>query len=177
MQERLLQSLVLMLDFFGMKLDETIPLLVTRHVNPIVCARQYRNLCESWHNYLRITRIFKSLVELGREDYVPSILLFILTEQSENNALNRRPLRDSMDRFWCYCMRDRDAQATVATAVKWVREQEGEFTAEVYRRVVERRISEGVWRFDPVDEGCARRKKSRGFGTGYMGRLRRFNNH
>ena len=178
MQERLLQSLVLMLDFFGMQLHDTTPLLITRHFNPIVCAKQYRNLCESWHNYLRITRILKSLVELGKGDYVPSILLFILSEQSQNNALNRRTLRDSMDRFWCYCMRDRDAQATVAAAVKWVREQEGEFTTEVYRRVVERRVAEGVWRFDPLEEGCARReKKNRGVGTGYTARLRRFSNH
>jgi len=75
-------------------------------------------------------------------------------------------------------MRDRDAQATVAAAVKWVREQEGEFTTEVYRRVVERRVAEGVWRFDPLEEGCARReKKNRGVGTGYTARLRRFSNH
>lgn len=203
MQERLMHSLVLMLDFFGMQFDEHgpvlaptqpshdstdgstlttgtptgTPLLVTRHCNPIVCARQYRNLSDSWHNYLRITRIFKSLVELGKQDYVPSILLFILSEQSASNVLNRRVLRDSMDRFWCYCMRDRDAQATVAKAVKWVREQDGEFNGETYRRIVERRVSEGVWRFDPVEEGCARRevpRRRRSLGAQYLGRLRSF---
>lgn len=157
-----------------MEWDGDNPLLIRRHSDPLVCAKQYSNLCESWHNYLRITRIFKSLVELGQQDYVPSILLFILAEQSENGALNRRQLRDSMDRFWVYCMRDRDAQKMVAEAIKWVREGEGVMTMDGYKRMVERRCGEeGVWRFDPVGDGLERReRRSRGFRGVFNGRLR-----
>jgi len=175
MQSRLVQSLKLMLDFYGMQVDETSsnPLLIVRHPDPLVCAEQYRNLCESWHNYLRITRIFKSLVELGQEDYVPSILLFILAEQSESGTLNRRQLRDSMDRFWVYCMREREAQRTVAEAIRWIRLEEGVVTMDGYRKMVDRRQSEGVWRFDPAGDGLKKReRRSRGFSGVFNGRLR-----
>src|SRR5277367_473936 len=173
LQARLVKSLKLMLDFFGMEVDTETPLLILRHSDPVLCAKQYGNLSESWHNYLRITRIFKSLVELGQPDYVPSILLFILAEQSENGELNRRELRSSMDRFWIYCMRDRDAQATVANAIKWVRGEDGVLTMDGYRRMVERRQGEGVWRFDAGGDGLERReRKNRGFRGMFNGRLR-----
>src|SRR5271154_3708691 len=171
-QARLVKSLKLMLDFFGMEVDERNPLLIVRHSDPLICTKQYCNLSESWHNYLRITRIFKSLVELGQPDYVPSILLFILAEQSENGELNRRELRSSMDRFWIYCMRDRDAQATVANAIKWVRGEDGVLTMDGYRRMVERRQGEGVWRFDAGGDGLDRReRKNKGFKGMFNGRL------
>lgn len=175
MQARLLKSLELMLDFYGMSMDGSNHLIITRHSDPTICAKLYRNLCESYHNYLRITRIFKSLCELGQADYVPSILLFILAEQSENGELDTRELRASMDRYWVYCMRERDAQACVAKAVKWVREEEGQFTLEVYKRIVERKQREGVWRFDPVEEGLQRpERRTRGIRGGFVERLRSF---
>ena len=175
MQARLLKSLELMLDFYGMRMSGANRLLITRHSDPILCSKLYKNLCQSYHNYLRITRIFKSLCELGQADYVPSILLFILAEQSENGELDRRELRDSMDRYWVYCMRERGAQACVANAIKWVREEEGPFTLEIYKRIVERKQSDGVWRFDPVEEGLQRQeRRTRTFGGGFVGRLRSF---
>jgi hypothetical protein len=80
-----------------------------------------------------------------------------------------------MDRFWCYCMRDARAQACVARAVRWVRDEDGEFDEECYRRVVGRRMAGGEWRFDPVEEGCGKKErvKKRGIGGDYLGRLRR----
>jgi len=153
MQTRLRTSLRLMLDFYGMTLSKPPSLLVTRHSDPVVRRRQYRNLNLSYHNYLRITRIFKSLTELGQQDYVGSILLFILSEQSEWECLDGRDLRGSMDRYWVYCMRNREMQATVANAIKWVREAGGVFTEGMYRRVVERREKDGVWRFEPLVDG------------------------
>ena len=174
MQVRLLKSLQLMLDFYGMSMDGTNRLIITRHSDPTICSKLYNNLCQSYHNYLRITRIFKSLCELGQADYVPSILLFILAEQSENGELDTRELRASMDRYWVYCMRERDAQACVAKAIKWVRE-EGQFTLEAYKRIVERKQRDGVWRFDPVEEGLKRPdRRMRGFGGVFVGRLRSF---
>lgn len=175
MQRRLLESLNLMLEFYGMSPSPTTPPIITRHPNPQINSKQYTNLSESFHNYLRITRILKSLVELGQEDYVPSILLFILAEQSEFGNLNRRALRDSMDRYWVYCMRDKSAQKCVADAIIWVREEEGVFTMDAYRRIVVRRVEEGVWRFDPVEEGLQRReRRTRGIGGIFVGRLRSF---
>lgn len=175
MQIRLLRSLRVMLDFYGMAMSESNRLIIIRHPDPLICAKQYRNLVESYHNYLRITRIFKSLCELGQEDYVPSILLFILAEQSENRELCNRELRASMDRYWAYCMRKRDAQACVAKAIKWVRDEDGEFNMEVYKKIVERKQSEGVWRFDRLEEGLERRvreRRARGFMGSFSGRLR-----
>lgn len=174
MQARLLASLRLMLDFYGMALQEN-SLTITRHSDPLICTQQYRNLEFSFHNYLRLTRIFKSLCELGQQDYVPSIILFILAEQAENEELNNEVLKSSMDRFWVYCMRDREAQACVANAIKWVRDKDGEFTIQAYCNIVERKQDEGIWRFDPAEEGLQRKireRKRRGIRGVFKGRLR-----
>lgn len=149
MQTRLLSSLKLMLDFYGMAVSVHNPLVLTRHPDSEINEIQYDNLNRSYHNYLRLTRIFKALVELGQADYVPSILLFILSEQSENDELKSRALRDSMDRYWVYCMRERDAQACVARAIKWVRDGKGTFTGDMYWRIVDGKLKDGVWRFEP----------------------------
>lgn len=163
-----------MLDFYGMAISTTNRLLITRHANPRVCAKQYENLVYSYHNYLRITRVFKSLVELGLPDYVPSILLFILAEQSEFDQLDNRELRGSMDRYWVYCMREREAQKCVATAIRWVRTGEGKFTKQMYRRLVETKINDGVWKFDAPKVEVERKtiERGRGFGSRFLGRLR-----
>ena len=162
-----------MLEFYGMSMSTSNPVLITRYPIPAVNSRQYRNLKESYHNYLRITRIFKSLAELGQGDYVPSILLFILAEQAENDELNRRELIASMDRYWVYCMRDKDAQKCVAEAIIWVREEDGEFTMDAYKRIVERKQKDGVWEFDPVKEGLKKKeRKKRGINGVFVGRLR-----
>jgi hypothetical protein len=173
MQARLRKSLELMLDFYGMSMSGANRLFIKRHPDPVICSKLYKNLCQSYHNYLRITRIFKSLCELGQADYVPSILLFILAEQSENGEFDRRELKASMDRYWAYCMRERDAQACVAKAIKWVREEGGEFTMEAYKKIVERKQNDGVWRFDPVEEGLRRREgRMRGLGGVFVERFR-----
>ena len=177
MQARVVKSLSLMLDFYGMAISSTNSLLITRNSDRRICSKQYRNLVESYHNYLRITRIFKSLVELGQRDYVPSIMLFMLAEQSENGRLDGRDLKASMDRYWAYCMRERDAQSCVAHAIIWVR-NDGEFTMDAYEKIVEKKQREGVWKFDAEELGLGR-----GSGRGntwitgrVIGRLRSLNN-
>ncbi len=176
MQTRVLASLALMLDFYGMEISPTNSLLITRHSDRRICQKQFRNLTESYHNYLRITRIFKSLVELGQQDYVPSIMLFILAEQSENGQLDGRDLKASMDRYWVYCMRERDAQNCVANAIRWVR-GDGEFTMKAYEKMVQTKQSAGVWEFDAEDLGLGRGSaRSNTWITGrVVGRLRSFN--
>jgi Opioid growth factor receptor (OGFr) conserved region len=168
MQTRLISSLSLMLDFYGMAIDNSNSLLINRHRDPHIWRKQYNNLETSYHNYLRITRIFKCLCELGQGDYVPSILLFILAEQSENGELDNRELKSSMDRYWVYCMREKQAQACVANAVKWVRNGDGEFTMSLYRKIVKRKQTEGTWRFDlqgqrPGGKDKDKRGRNKGF--------------
>ena len=172
LKTRVLVSFKIMLDFFGMDLDDENPLVITRHADHRVCRQRYMNLMESYHNYLRITRILKSLCELGHQDYVPSFLLFILAEQSQYNNLNTLELSESMDHYWVYCMRERDAQHSVAKAVKWVRD-DGQFSMDVYRRMVQRKQDSGKWEFDPEQEGLQRVRRHRGSGAGaYFLRLR-----
>lgn len=176
MSARVVKSLALMLDFYGMAISETNPLMITRHSDRRICSKQYRNLVESYHNYLRITRIFKSLVELGQQDYVPSIMLFILAEQSEHGKLGGRDLKASMDRYWVYCMRERDAQACVANAIIWVR-GDGEFPMDAYKKIVEKKQREEVWKFDAEEMGLGRgNTRHNTWITGrVMGRLRSLN--
>jgi hypothetical protein len=167
-QKRLLVSFRIMLDFYGMDLDDENPLIITRHPDLRISRERYMHLMSSYHNYLRITRILKCLSELGQQDYVASFLLFILAEQSEYDTLNSHGIVSSMDRYWVYCMRERDAQHCVVKAARWVREG-GQFTMDVYRQVVERKQSVGIWHFDPEEEGLEknddRRRRSE---TGHM---------
>jgi Opioid growth factor receptor (OGFr) conserved region len=167
--------MTLMLDFYGMAISPTNSLLITRHSDRRICQKRYRNLLESYHNYLRITRIFKSLVELGLQDYVPSIMLFMLAEQSENGKLDGADLKASMDRYWVYCMRERDAQSCVATAIIWVR-GDGEFTMEAYEKIIQRKQSHGVWEFDAEALGLRRgsARSNTWITARVVGRLRSF---
>jgi len=170
-QTRLLRSFQMMLDFYGMDFDEDNPLIITRHQDLRVCRQQYVNLMDSYHNYLRITRILKSLWELGQEDYVPSFLLFILAEQSQHDMLDNEALKSSMDNYWIYCMRGREAQHCVAKVARWVRD-DGQFNMDVYQKMVERKQSTGRWEFDPEEEELKKVVKRRRPELGYNLRWR-----
>ena len=150
-----------MLDFMGMALDQqTDPtsIILRLHPDPETRNRQLSNLAYSHHNYLRITRMLRSLVELGQPDFVPSFLLFIAAQQAMG-VLNNWSLKDSMDRFWVYCMRDQDAQHAVVRAVKWVRGN-GDFPMAMYRRVVEEWKTTGKWKFDEKELGLKKIQRS-----------------
>jgi Opioid growth factor receptor (OGFr) conserved region len=163
LQARVVLSLKVMLDFFGMALSEEDPLVVTEHANLEMRAKAFENLEESSHNYLRITRILRSLVELGLPQYVPSILLFFLVQQDQRR-LNNSSLRDSMDHYWIYCTRERDAQKCIVEAVRWVRSK-GEFSEKAYHRILGRWRNTGKWSFGPEDLGLKIRlpEKTGGF--------------
>ncbi|XP_017358985.1 opioid growth factor receptor [Cebus imitator] len=76
-QERLVRAYELMLDFYGIRLEDRGTGTVGRAPN---YQKRFQNL--NWHNHnnLRITRILKSLGELGLEHYQAPLARFFLEE-------------------------------------------------------------------------------------------------
>ncbi|XP_060588616.1 opioid growth factor receptor-like protein 1 [Ruditapes philippinarum] len=77
-QRRVLKAFMMMLDFYGMKLKDSKHGLVTRA--DIGWQDRYDHLNRSRHNLSRITRILKSLGELGYERYQARWVEFIIDE-------------------------------------------------------------------------------------------------
>ena len=99
--ERVKTSFKLMLDFYGMRLKNE----KTGEIERIEKYRsRFHNLNTSMHNYLRITRILKSLGELGYEHYKAPWVQFILRE-----ALEERTLKNCLDScldYWINTIKD-----------------------------------------------------------------------
>ncbi|XP_067876218.1 opioid growth factor receptor-like protein 1 isoform X2 [Heterodontus francisci] len=72
-----LQVYEIMLDFFGMKLEDKSTGSVARASN---WKERFQHLNESQHNYLRITRILKSLGEFKFESFQIHLVRFLLHE-------------------------------------------------------------------------------------------------
>lgn len=90
-----------MLEFFGIKLiDKTGN--VARAVN---WQERFQHLNESQHNYLRITRILKSLGELGYESFKSPLVKFILHEALVENTIPN--IKQSALEYFVYTIRDR----------------------------------------------------------------------
>ena len=64
----------------------------------------FMKTCRSSHNYLRITRILKSLGELGYEYLKPPFVEFIMKEAFENKVLKN--CRNSCVDYWVHVLRD-----------------------------------------------------------------------
>jgi len=95
-QKRLLTSYDMMLHFYGMKrIDEAGT--IVRDEN---WEKRYRNLISHPHNFLRITRICKSLGELGQEHLKKPLIDHLYQEIFEGDA----PLRDMGESFVNYMM-------------------------------------------------------------------------
>ncbi len=101
--ERVKTSFKLMLDFYGMRLKNE----KTGEIERIEKYRpRFHNLNTSMHNYLRITRILKSLGEFGYEHYKAPWVKFILHE-----ALEERTLKNCLDScldYWINTIKDED---------------------------------------------------------------------
>ncbi|KAF9221649.1 hypothetical protein BS17DRAFT_785124 [Gyrodon lividus] len=138
---RLVKSYEMMLDFYGMRLLSETGIL-GHSLPPQNYSSRYKNLLRAPHNNLRITRILKSLSELGLERFNAGFLLHVLNEQSENNKLNSALLRDSMDRWWANCIRDDYERAWVGRAIANVRAG-GVFTRQMYENAMMSRQSSG----------------------------------
>ncbi|XP_036270768.1 opioid growth factor receptor-like protein 1 isoform X1 [Pipistrellus kuhlii] len=98
---RFLLAYKMMLEFFGIKLiDKTGN--VARAVN---WQERFQHLNESQHNYLRITRILKSLGELGYESFKPPLVKFILHEALVENTIPN--IKQSALEYFVYTIKDR----------------------------------------------------------------------
>ncbi|KAG8934025.1 hypothetical protein FRC03_007006 [Tulasnella sp. 419] len=138
--QRVLTSYRLMLDFYGMELVNEETGLLKRSEN---FSERYKNLMRSTHNYLRISRMLKSLSELGHERMNAGFILFCLFEQSSNEQLNFGRLRDSMDRWWSNCIRNDEERAWLSDVVDQVRGGKLQFSEEMYTNALEARKSKG----------------------------------
>jgi hypothetical protein len=99
--QRFVRSYEMMLHFYGMKLVSYETGGVTRANN---WREQFANLNHSEHNFLRITRILKSLGEMGLERYKMPLIQFLLTE-----AIATRELWNTLDschNYWIPTLRD-----------------------------------------------------------------------
>ncbi|XP_051008932.1 opioid growth factor receptor-like protein 1 isoform X2 [Acomys russatus] len=98
---RFILAYKMMLEFFGIKLiDKTGN--VARAVN---WQERFQHLNESQHNYLRITRILKSLGELGYENFKSPLVKFILHEALVENTIPN--IKQSALEYFVYTIRDR----------------------------------------------------------------------
>ncbi|XP_006277629.1 opioid growth factor receptor-like protein 1 isoform X2 [Alligator mississippiensis] len=98
---RFLLAYKMMLEFFGIKLiDKTGN--VARAAN---WQERFQHLNESQHNFLRITRILKSLGELGYESFKSPLVKFILHEALVEDTIPN--IKQSALEYFVYTIRDR----------------------------------------------------------------------
>ena len=94
-KKRVLLSYKMMLDFYGLTLVDEETGQVERADN---YKSRYANLVNSSHNWLRITRILKSLGDLGFKNFKSPLLLHFCKEIIENNELT--DCCESLMNFW-----------------------------------------------------------------------------
>ncbi|XP_041367641.1 opioid growth factor receptor-like protein 1 [Gigantopelta aegis] len=103
---RVRTSYELMLDFFGIK-------LIDKHTGKLARAdnweERFENLNSTFHNYTRITRILKSLGELGYEHYQAPFVDFILDEAFKRKTLNGQVLKSCID-YWVGTVKNEKAR-------------------------------------------------------------------
>ncbi|XP_054018416.1 opioid growth factor receptor-like protein 1, partial [Dryobates pubescens] len=98
---RFLLAYKMMLEFFGIKLIDKSG-NVARAAN---WQERFQHLNESQHNYLRITRILKSLGELGYESFKSPLVKFILHEALVEDTIPN--IKQSALEYFVYTIRDR----------------------------------------------------------------------
>uniref|UniRef100_A0A3Q3CBM1 Opioid growth factor receptor-like 1 n=1 Tax=Haplochromis burtoni TaxID=8153 RepID=A0A3Q3CBM1_HAPBU len=98
-KRRFLAAYSLMLDFYGVKLLDKSG-NVARAPN---WQERFQHLNESHHNYLRITRILKSLGELGYEAFKAPLVRFFLEESLCHGTLSN--MQHSILEYFVYTIR------------------------------------------------------------------------
>ncbi|KAL9651685.1 hypothetical protein ABK040_009300 [Willaertia magna] len=100
-KQRIIKSYRLMLDFYGLVLEDENSGKISR--NPITFKERFYNLNTSSHNYLRITRILKCLGVIGLEHFKPYFLNHMIIEMFKYNNLTNA--KDSLIRYWLPTLR------------------------------------------------------------------------
>jgi len=99
MQNNLIKSYEVMLDFYGFILNKE-TLEIERSSDYI---SRFNNLINHSHNYLRITRILKCLGICGLETYKKGFIKTFITEVFKNNELEET--KSSLIRYWLPTLR------------------------------------------------------------------------
>ncbi|XP_060551607.1 opioid growth factor receptor-like protein 1 isoform X1 [Ruditapes philippinarum] len=99
--KRILTSYKMMLDFYGMELENEDDGTIVRADN---WRDRFRQLNRSFHNYLRITRILKCLGEFGYEHLKKNFVKFILHEGMVEGTLSN--VIDSCVKYWIGVLKD-----------------------------------------------------------------------
>ncbi|XP_052234360.1 opioid growth factor receptor-like protein 1 isoform X2 [Dreissena polymorpha] len=100
--DRVLRAYKMMLNFYGMDLvDETSGKIRRCEANWV---ERFEHLNRSFHNYLRITRILKSIGELGYDRYQKPLVKFIIAEAVITKNLSNLNA-DSMN-YWINAIKD-----------------------------------------------------------------------
>lgn len=131
---RLKESYEIMLDFYGMKLVCFWSGELARKEEG--WERRYSNLERNGHNYLRITRILKSLSEFGWDHLVAPFLLFVLVERAAGEL--GQGVGRSMEGYWRWCLRDKAEREWVGKKIEKVMKGE-RWTMVEYKEAIKRR--------------------------------------
>ncbi|XP_069829586.1 opioid growth factor receptor-like protein 1 isoform X2 [Dendropsophus ebraccatus] len=99
--KRFILAYKMMLDFFGLKLADKNG-SVSRAAN---WQDRFQHLNESQHNYLRITRILKSLGELGYENFKPPLVKAFLEESIVEKTIPN--MKQSALEYFVYTVKER----------------------------------------------------------------------
>jgi len=108
LQDRIIISYELMLDFYGMKLVDKKTGEIGRGDN---WKTRYAHLNRSFHNYLRITRILKCLGEVGLEHYKIHFVIHVLKEIYENKELLN--CHESCIKYWSAVLRSENERKEI----------------------------------------------------------------
>jgi len=101
MQDRLIESYKIMLDFYGLSLKDKSTGEIERNAQNY--EERYKHLDRSSHNYLRITRILKCLGICGLEYLKKPFIKHFLTETLENKMLQNTC--ESLFKYWLPTLR------------------------------------------------------------------------
>jgi len=111
--KRFVNSYRLMLDFYGMTLVNERTGEVARNTKNY--EDQYENLEESSHNWLRVTRILKSLGEMELEHYKKPLLEHIIREMWRGHL---RPCFRSLKDYWIPVVKSVEERGTLMAWLK-----------------------------------------------------------
>lgn len=101
MQDRLLKSYEMMLDFYGLTLNVKTGEVKRNEKN---YKERYKHLNSSSHNYLRITRILKCLGICGLESFKYPLIKHYITEVFKNKELDQTT--NSLIKYWLPTIRE-----------------------------------------------------------------------